>query len=918
MKISKIITTALSLTLLSGITASSYNYDQYYRLNASAENTIAEKEYTLGDVNNDSQVNAVDASAVLSYYALVATSKEGGFSDAQTSAADVNNDSTVNAVDASGILAYYAYASTAKGSIKPLAEFIGRDLSEDKPVLERLHADINKIYINTEENVKFTIKVNSDEPLPDKTLALYDNSDTLVSYMSDDGKNGDEKANDGIYSVQLCLGSEKAKNVDYYAATDSEKSNKRRICFYRAITDDDIKGFNKVVKEVSGKSFEEACDYVKNSDEIMSYVIDEEEKSLSYHTIYGIQALWLPPGTESDDGFMGRGEYALRDSEMKVPDDSDTDYYALMKNKKLTQEKLKQLSFKPAHNRSHKVAVLETIRSTGDKMSDSRDYLGYIGEYVTYALNKYSLWNKSLDEILKSELFIMDRELYDTYYTLQNLQGYEVILCDAHGAKILDDDYIKIGREIPSVVALDVLLETIPMITVNGEVYHESVILDENLKEIYADFNSGALTFMPDDDIHIDKYDILINQHFFDNHYEDGDLDGSIWAIDGCSVLSNDNLANTLIEKGAETVIGFSNDVLREYAFNTFFEVLVNSMVLSADTVGNGVSEAKRLFGSIDPIADEKLHLKTELRVVGNTDYRLIDIAETTALVDLYDTPGPLCISFAPLDTGTSSDERMIDVLEILHKNLVGSDRAYYTTYAGDVGLCFGRKHFLSGSQYGQYDSFDEILDCARSMDNAFSLIHEKAYSENYPLAGVSCLFDNRKDPNRKHAQDNDDGLLEVLMSEYQQDTFNILNPLITSGESLADYWYSGNTTSIVTIIKDDYYYDDHGGHNGNDPFDEYYNGNYFQNAVKAKELGIPFIENVQLRNDDGTFQMPKGAHVHNRVHYMIDLRDEYDYELANLCRESGGKYIRYSEDSKEIYKFIGLINERRKNTITR
>lgn len=91
---------------------------------------ICEWEYKLGDINNDDIIDAVDASSVLAYYAMISTNKDGGYNECQKFAADVNNDGQVNAVDASNILAYYAYISTAEGEVKTLAEFMDRDNSQ--------------------------------------------------------------------------------------------------------------------------------------------------------------------------------------------------------------------------------------------------------------------------------------------------------------------------------------------------------------------------------------------------------------------------------------------------------------------------------------------------------------------------------------------------------------------------------------------------------------------------------------------------------------------------------------------------------------------------------------------------------------------------------------------------------------------
>lgn len=76
----------------------------------------------LGDVNGDGSINAVDASAVLAYYTMISTDREGGFTDKQKAAADVDGNGSVNAVDASKIMAYYAYAST--GGSMSIEEFL--------------------------------------------------------------------------------------------------------------------------------------------------------------------------------------------------------------------------------------------------------------------------------------------------------------------------------------------------------------------------------------------------------------------------------------------------------------------------------------------------------------------------------------------------------------------------------------------------------------------------------------------------------------------------------------------------------------------------------------------------------------------------------------------------------------------------
>ncbi len=78
--------------------------------------------YITGDINEDSIVDAKDASLVLSYYAVTSVGGNGRFSDEQKLAADVNSDSMIDSRDASFILRYYAYSSV--GGNLTISEFI--------------------------------------------------------------------------------------------------------------------------------------------------------------------------------------------------------------------------------------------------------------------------------------------------------------------------------------------------------------------------------------------------------------------------------------------------------------------------------------------------------------------------------------------------------------------------------------------------------------------------------------------------------------------------------------------------------------------------------------------------------------------------------------------------------------------------
>ena len=68
--------------------------------------------FSLGDVNLDASVNALDASVVLTAYADAAIGKASGFGSVENYCADTDADGNINALDASYILSYYSYTAT--------------------------------------------------------------------------------------------------------------------------------------------------------------------------------------------------------------------------------------------------------------------------------------------------------------------------------------------------------------------------------------------------------------------------------------------------------------------------------------------------------------------------------------------------------------------------------------------------------------------------------------------------------------------------------------------------------------------------------------------------------------------------------------------------------------------------------------
>ncbi len=68
--------------------------------------------YRTGDVDADGNINALDASMVLTEYAAKATNQPSTLDEVQALAAETNGDGNIDALDASDILSYYSYTAT--------------------------------------------------------------------------------------------------------------------------------------------------------------------------------------------------------------------------------------------------------------------------------------------------------------------------------------------------------------------------------------------------------------------------------------------------------------------------------------------------------------------------------------------------------------------------------------------------------------------------------------------------------------------------------------------------------------------------------------------------------------------------------------------------------------------------------------
>ena len=181
----------------------------------------------------------------------------------------------------------------------------GEDKTEN---LTEFTSNYFDIHVGNYEYVTFTVKVeNADEIETDK-LAVYDVSGEVISYMTNNGYNGDESAEDNIYTTKVRISSDEAQIISYYASDGITKSNEFDISFYKDISYTDYKSFSAFIDSLNGLTYEKALEIIKNSDEVVLYTADDTTRTVSYKSVYGFTGIHEE---ELTGDTKGNGENAL-------------------------------------------------------------------------------------------------------------------------------------------------------------------------------------------------------------------------------------------------------------------------------------------------------------------------------------------------------------------------------------------------------------------------------------------------------------------------------------------------------------------------------------------------------------------------------------------------------------------------------
>ena len=507
------------------------------------------------------------------------------------------------------------------GSIDVFDLVIARQQLAENDVISLTYfkADTYDIHINTEETVTFTVEVESPNTLPEKSLAVYDEDDNLIAYMNDNGEDGDYEADDGIYSAQADISNDICTLKDYYASTDKVKSNTFEISFYRNLTDEEKQTYIDTNNEIFALPYDEAIEYIKNSDDIETYIESVDGNSVLYIFSSGITAIKSKEVNFDVPVKSGQAPLNLKDYS-ESPQHSFVAFTLFGKSLfKDAQTALEKFEY-TAPDEKKDVVVLRPFRNHNKLIDSENDEFTYF-EYDDFEVAG-NLIEAGLKENINCEAKVYDNEEVniECWKDILSSNQYKVVLVDSHGDTFdagFEFDYTSIGKDFT--VELKEPINTI----LTGELFYVDAAYDdefwEDIKAERVINNNGILQITGK---FIDKY--ASTEGYASSNTP---LDGSLWYLGSCysAYINSENsssLAYNLQKHGAEAVIGFNNKVSLTYCNKVLLDLVVNRMILNGDTVGDALADTQNEQGSPDPyIKDEN----TICILSGNKNMKLIE-----------------------------------------------------------------------------------------------------------------------------------------------------------------------------------------------------------------------------------------------------------------------------------------------------
>ena len=429
-------------------------------------------------------------------------------------------------------------------------------------------SDTQGVPVGETKDVIFSAEISGDIGADDKDVKLLDDADHLIGYMLDNGENGDEAANDGVYTLKTALSSDKEKTVYYHPDAKGVCGDELMIGFYTAPDEESMEQMDAAQNEIS--DFVKAESFREKSDEDRVTAAGEFLDQLA------------------EDGKIKSGSVNYDDSLMQYTYEYNTTAIGLLEIK----ERDERLDGSAVVSEPLDLAEQLPGSSALTNMQRHSDDLAATGSGSScqaLVLNGFE-----------------DSEFRRTYY--QNLRND----WNNMGLSTTLDSYVTVSDMKNIGSSYDVVV-----FAMHGNVtrsYYDSAyqpILGINEKATSSNKNTYSYELTSRHSIAIaSDGEYVVFPRLFTDSYSSSGLNGKLICANACCFYGSDkvartpnyNMSNALRNIGARAVYGYHNSVESKYSRNMIKHIVekcYNGVILTA-----AVNSAKSVYGNDDDWED--------------------------------------------------------------------------------------------------------------------------------------------------------------------------------------------------------------------------------------------------------------------------------------------------------------------------
>ena len=435
----------------------------------------------------------------------------------------------------------------------------------------------------------------------DKIILIDAGTGSTVATMVDDGQypiSGDDLMNDNVYTCKVDIDISKEKICEFYAVigdngSDSIVSNTVNIEVYQ-FTEKDIFDNDQVLSTIEN---------LYRSDEFKSMDLDSKIETM-YNLLVELSENGTPEAPysliERDSIYFDKehNQYTFiiyRGGIVVIPlVEFDENTSGSSRDSRNIETRERNSPIIPATIPQNFNTVNLTANQTF--IGNALHLFGFTGieqrNYLDIMRNARDKWNEmGLNTELDTDVTVND---------FKKLKGYDIIIFNMHGNRIFNN----YEHEMQSAFRLPE---------------------DFDSKKYLEDIKKGRISKFLNPDA--PGYKLCILPSFFEYYYKDTDLNGSIIFMANCygmgEITQDSKLSDALLNRGAESVVGFINSVYTEYG-NNILTTYVNCLC-EGDIAYVALSRAKEEHGEDDSSYGNKRSPLSYPIFKGDTGACLID-----------------------------------------------------------------------------------------------------------------------------------------------------------------------------------------------------------------------------------------------------------------------------------------------------